>query len=348
MLPGPIALLLWLLAGMLGDGAASGAARGPAAPAAQVAAVDGPTDPGAMAAPTGPTAGPADGAATAYAVAFGPLPFFYDLYTFRGPAGRTTVVASFAVPAGRLDSEKADGGVRYRFDVSLVLADTAQGSVARRDDSVFVRLRRPLPDEHLLSTYIEMHAPPSRNMFQRVIMSDATTPGVGQLYGSYFPIPDYSGSQLMLSDVALGQPDPAVGWERRGATLALLPTTQFPGSAFDVYYEVYNLPYGTPYSTEITVEQAEATETARVDARRPVRIRFAGESDAHADGTLTELRRVETALPNGRYRITVTIRNETSGQTVTRSRFFAVNRYRHRTTLMPAWPHARRETPVGR
>ncbi len=304
MLPAPLALLLWLLTGM------SGAA----------------------------------GAASAGDVPFGPLPFFYDLYTFRGPAGRTTVVASFAVPAGRLDSEKADGGVRYRFDVSLVLADTARGSVARRDDSVFVRLRRPLPDEHLLSTYVEMHAPPSRHMFQRVIMSDATTPGVGQLYGSYFPIPDYSGKHLMLSDVALGQPDPTVGWERRGATLALLPTTQFPGSAFDVYYEVYNLPYGTPYSTEITVEQADAT---RVDARGPVRIRFAGESDAHADGTVTELRRVETALPNGRYRITVTIRNEATGQTVSRSRFFAVNRYRHQTTLMPAWPHARRETPIG-
>lgn len=335
MLPGPIALLLWLLAGMLGDGAASGAARGAPTPAAQLTVADGATGLEAIATLASPEAA---------AAAFGPLPFFYDLYTFRGPPGRTTVVASFAVPAGRLDSEKADGGVRYRFDVSLVLADTAQGSVARRDDSVFVRLRRPLPDEHLLSTYIEMHAPPSRNMFQRVIMSDATTPGVGQLYGSYFPIPDYSGSQLMLSDVALGQPDPAVGWQRRGATLALLPTTQFPGSAFDVYYEVYNLPYGTPYSTEITVEQAEATEAAR----RPVRIRFAGESDAHADGTLTELRRVETALPNGRYRITVTIRNDTSGQTVSRSRFFAVNRYRHRTTLMPAWPHAQRETPVGR
>src|SRR5688572_24623305 len=59
----------------------------------------------------------------------GPLPFFYDLYTFRGEASTTTVVASFAVPAGRLQPEWAKGGVRYRFDVTLVLADTALRSV---------------------------------------------------------------------------------------------------------------------------------------------------------------------------------------------------------------------------
>ena len=35
--------------------------------------------------------------------------------------------------------------------------------------------------------------------------ADATTPGVGQLYSSPFPIPDYSGDHLMLSDIALGQ-----------------------------------------------------------------------------------------------------------------------------------------------
>src|SRR5687768_17492316 len=54
-----------------------------------------------------------------------PLPFFYDLYTFRGDGGETDIVAAFAVPAGRLESESEEGRTRYRFDVTLVLADTA-------------------------------------------------------------------------------------------------------------------------------------------------------------------------------------------------------------------------------
>src|SRR5687767_13531657 len=83
----------------------------------------------------------------------GPLPFFYDLYTFRGEESTTTVVASFAVPAGRLQPEWAKGGVRYRFDVTLVLADTALRSVFRTDDSVFVGLPRALSGEHLLFTH---------------------------------------------------------------------------------------------------------------------------------------------------------------------------------------------------
>ena len=132
------------------------------------------------------------------------LPFFYDLYTFRGHGRGTDVVAAFAVPAGRLQTEREGGSVRYRFDVTLVLADTARRSVSRTDDSVLVDLPRRLDDDHLLFTHIEVQAPPSRATLQRVIVTDATRPGIGQLYDSSFPIPDYSGSDLMLSDIALG------------------------------------------------------------------------------------------------------------------------------------------------
>jgi hypothetical protein len=278
--------------------------------------------------------------------AAGPLPFFYDLYTFRGSASATTVVAAFAVPAGRLAMEAVDDGVRYRFDVTLVLADTALRSVSRTDDSVFVALSRPLSGEHLLFTHLEVQASPSHSTVQRVIMSDATTPGIGQLYGTAFPIPDYSGSELMLSDIALGQPDANAGWKRGPATLALLPTSQFPSSAFDVYYEIYNLPYGHAYTTELAVEHAEGSDTVRAGGRHTVRLRFAGESTARADGTLPELRRVEASLANGRYRITVTITDLVTGRTATRSRTFEVNGWERGTTLVHALPHGRRDPSV--
>jgi hypothetical protein len=128
----------------------------------------------------------------------------------------------------------------------------------------------------------------------------------------------------MLSDVALGQPDARVGWEREGATLALLPTRHVPSRAFDVYYEIYNLPAGNPYTTEITVEPLAGSSGERAEDREPISLRFSGESTAAADGTLPELRRVGSSFPKGRYRITVTIEDLTTGKTASRSRTFEV------------------------
>jgi len=265
-----------------------------------------------------------------------PLPFFYDLYTFRGDERTTTVVAAFAVPVRRLERESRDRGVRYRFDVTLVLADTALRSVSRTDDSVFVVAPRPLPGDHLLHTHIEVRAPPSRTTLQRVVMTDASTPGIGQLYGSSFPIPDYAGSELMLSDIALGRPGAEVGWRRGDVVLALLPTSQFPEGSFDVYYEVYNLPTGHRYATEISIERMDVTDPEDPGASGAVRTVFAGEAATRPDGTLPELRRVETSLPKGRYRLTVEVTDQVTGQSAERSRTFNVRGGGWRATMVPA------------
>ncbi len=269
-----------------------------------------------------------------------PLPFFYDLYTFRAESGRTTVVAAFAVEAGELETERVDDNNRYRFSVRLLLADTALRSVTNRHDSVFVELPRRLRGEHLLYTHIEVQAPPSRDIRQSVFMIDATEAGIGQLYWRYIRIPDYSGTELMLSDVALGQPDAQIGWERGGATLALLPTRQLPSRAFDVYYEIYNLPAGNPYTTEITIERVAGSSSETAEDREPIRLRFGGESTAAPDGTLSELRRVGTSFAKGSYRITVTIEDLTTGKTASRSRTFEVQTSGRGATMVPALPVA--------
>ena len=267
-----------------------------------------------------------------------PLPFFYDLYTFRGEKGGTVVVASFAVRAGELTTREGRGKVRYRFDVTLVLADTALQTVSRTDDSVFVDLSRRLDPGHLLYTHIEVRAEPSRTTLQRVIMSDATKPGIGQLYGGPFPIPDYSGRRLMLSDIALGQPDARSGWSRGDVRLALLPTSQFPASAFDVYYEIYNLERGRPYTTEIAVERTD--DPGETGDRRTM-LRFFGEAETRADEALPELRRVEASLARGRYRLTVRITDLASGETAEKSRFFQVRGRERATTMVRALPRER-------
>ena len=277
---------------------------------------------------------------TAAAFAFKPLPFFYDLYSFRGEEGQTDVVAAFAVRAGELQRERAGSQVQYRFDVSLVLADTALRSVTRTDDSVFVRVPRAFSGRHLLHTHVEVAAAPSRSTVQRVIMTDATEPGIGQLFGSDFAVPDYSGSDLMLSDVALGLPGMEEGWDRGTRTLALLPTSQFPGNAFDVYYEIYNLPPGHAYSTEISVQDLDDFGEPATDGRT-VNTRFADESQAGDDGSLPQLRRVDSSLEEGRYRLTVTVTDEVTGDVARNHRDLQVREWGRGATLVPAHPASR-------
>ena len=267
-----------------------------------------------------------------------PLPFFYDLYAFKGDTGTTTVVASFAVPVGRLDRESVDGGVRYRFNVTLVVADTAIGTVARADDSVFVAVRRPLDGDHLLHAHLETDAVPSSATVGRMIMISAPSPGNGQLYNHLFPVPDYGGSELMLSDIALGLPGQEGGWRRGGATLALMPSEHFPGGPFDVFYEVYNLPRGNLYTTEIAIEPADESGAPRAGSERAVRVSFSGESAADADGTLGELRRVDAPLSVGRHLMTVTVTDRARGLVARRTRLLQVREWEEGATLVPTCP----------
>jgi hypothetical protein len=277
--------------------------------------------------------------ATMMTVPWGPLPFWYDIYTFRGEGGRTEVVAAFAVRAGALQREEADHRARYRFDVSFIVTDTTVQRVTRSDDSVYVRIagRSSLPRDHLIHTWVTLEADPSRDTHQRVIMTDATTPGVGQMYQAPFSIPDYGGPNLMLSDVALGLPDADRGWSRGGASLALLPTSRFPSSAFDVYYEIYNLPAGRAYRTEISIASIEPGDRG-TGGTPAVRTVFSGRSATVSAGTVAERRRVESALPRGRYRLTVTVTDEATGDVTSRARDFDVQGWRSGTTLVPALP----------
>ena len=270
-----------------------------------------------------------------------PLPFFYDLYTFRGDEGATTVIAAFSVPVGKLKREWENRAVQYRFDVSLVLSDTALHSVSRTDDSAFVSVPRPLSSKHLLFTHVEVQAQPSLTTLQRVIMTDASTPGIGQLYSTPFAIPDYSGTDLMLSDIAMGHPDAIGGWERGDVTLALLPTSQFPGSSFDLFYEIYNLPFGSRYTTEVSIEGVDESGVPQADEENEVRISFSGESNAFPGDPQDELRHVAASLEEGRYRITVTVTDEDSGQSATQSRLFQVLDEGRGVTMVPALPAKR-------
>jgi hypothetical protein len=257
------------------------------------------------------------------------LPFLYDLYTFRGAApGKTAVVAAFAVPADALEATSHQGRVRYRFDVSLILADTARGSVSRTDDTASIFMPKPLDNDDLLRAHLEVQVPPSASTLQRVIVTDPSEPGIGMYYGGPFPIPDYSGKHLMLSDIALGEVETDQGWKRGAYTLALLPTNQVKGGNFALYYEIYNLPAGAHYTTEVVIERLDKGTGAKIrelfGGDTSVRVRFEGESTASADATLPEMRRIGVPLGKGRYRLTVNVKSLATGQTAKGSRTFVI------------------------
>ncbi len=266
-----------------------------------------------------------------------PLPFSYDLYTFRGTGGRTAIVAAFAVEASALDRRSVDGVARYRFDVGLIIADTARRVVYRSDDSVFVPAPRSLPGRHLLHTFAEIQAPPSTSALHRVVMTDANTPGVGQLLSGDFPVPDYRGEEFMISDVAFGMPGGEGGWTRGGPSLALLPTSQFPESAFDLYYELYNLSEGQNYRTEMSITTLDDEGMPKEDVS-PVRARFTERVSPDARGTLRVRRGVQSVLSAGRYRLTIRVTQVATGEEVSQVREFRVRDGLKGTSLVPALP----------
>src|SRR5690606_1112624 len=154
------------------------------------------------------------------------------------------------------------------------------------------------------------------------------------------PIPDYSGDTLMISDIALGLPDATTGWTRGATMLALLPTSQFPASAFDVYYELYNMPPGHGYAAEISVHAVHSAGTA-LPAAAPIRLRFDGAAPAEPGVALPESRRVQASLARGHYRLTVTVTDVVSGRFTSRSRTFRVRGWTEGMTLVTALPRRR-------
>jgi tetratricopeptide (TPR) repeat protein len=256
------------------------------------------------------------------------LPFYFDLYTFRADQGRTAVLAAVAVAAERLNRPARIASSQYRIDISLILADTASKRVIRQDDSVSLGTLRALGPNDLFRLHVEVAAPPSRSTVQRVIVSDPTEPGIGQLYGGPFPIPDYSGTKLMLSDIVLAEPGVAGQWHRGEVALALVPTGRFKGGSFSVFYEIYNIAPNAQYSTEIEIEPLRKSAGDKIKGwfggKNKMTLRFEGVATNVHDAALQELRQVEAPLPPGQYRLRVTVKDLETQQTAKSERLFAV------------------------
>lgn len=258
------------------------------------------------------------------------LPFHYHLVTFQGDEGRTDITAAIAIPADRLEPTLLDGDTVYALRLSLIVVDTAEDRITRKDTTQYFRAPRPLGTGEYLRTHVDLSAEPSEGVIHRLVVLNAARPGDGQVYGGPAEVPDYARTPLLVSDIVLAEPDSAGPWRRHEVQLALVPPEQFEAPApFTVFYEVYNLPATTPYRTEIAVERAEGRSLwgklkGLFGGGRPLRLRFEAEAKATPDGRLQEVRRVQPNLKPGRYRIRVTVTNLLTGESAVRDRQFAV------------------------
>jgi hypothetical protein len=249
------------------------------------------------------------------------LPFAFDAFTFRGSNRLTDVTTAIVVSADTLDTTAGAA-----LDLSLILADTLFSRVTRLDTTV--RWPTPPAAGALLRLHATQAVSPGMAVAQRLALRDAFNPAHGRLAGASLEIPDYSGSQLMISDIVLASPDSAGTFRRGDVSLSLVPTREFPAAAFHVFYEVYNLAADAAYETELVLERRQGglggTLRRLLSGGSVVQLRF--RDVAPGDPTVRELRRIEAALPAGDYRLRIRVTDRSTGQRSEQSREFTVER----------------------
>ncbi|MEO5509866.1 MAG: hypothetical protein ABIV28_02060 [Longimicrobiales bacterium] len=248
----------------------------------------------------------------------------YDIYTFRGEKGWTDVVATIGVQASRMKPLTLENGDKlYAVNASLIVIDTAARDVARKDTVIEAKAETIANRGSVVLGDVSLSTLPAAGIVHRVMVADAYDETHGQLYGGPLKVQDYSGSNLMISDVVLAAPDRGGSFNRGAVSLSLVPWQAFSRGEFRVFYELYNVSPGHPYTTELKLESIKGGVSGAVSGllgRRPaVSLRF--EDVAPASSLVIQQVRDAQASPEpGEYRLTITITDGRTGQKVSRSR----------------------------
>jgi GWxTD domain-containing protein len=251
----------------------------------------------------------------------GPLPFYYDVYTFKGADAKTDLTAAVAIPGSSLTPKTLGNSIIYSLKLSLMVIDTVFGQVTRMDTTYNFRSARTLGEQEHLRIHAGLAAAASKSTIHRLVVRDLNSKGKGQMYGGQTLVPPYIAPGLMISDVVLAEPDSGA-WRRGDANLGLVPPRQFPeGEPLTLFYELYNLPANTPYRTEVTL--APTTEQSGFGRLKKlfggsdgtIRLRFDGTARVDGSGNVQELRRVGNVMNAGKYKVAVRVTNLASQQT---------------------------------
>ncbi|HUP88621.1 MAG TPA: hypothetical protein VM100_04705 [Longimicrobiales bacterium] len=260
----------------------------------------------------------------------GDLPFWYDLYAFKGVKGLTDVTVAAAVPGSSLFSQRRGDQYVYSVQASLIFIDTTTNEITRRDSIFNFWSSRVLGNNEHLRIALDMSVPVAKAGMHRMVVRDLTNPGVGQLYGGPSEIKNFTGQSLMVSDLILADADDGK-WHRGLANLGLVPPRQFEEKKpLKIFYELYNLANETPYRTEISMTPVEGAvgfgRLKKLFGGRSgtIHLQFDGVAQANADGTVQELRQVSAEAKPGKYRVEVRVTNLQNQQSVRTETVFLV------------------------
>jgi hypothetical protein len=195
----------------------------------------------------------------------------------------------------------------YSLDLSFIAIDSS-GALVRRDTTQrFGAQRRLLVGEFLRMQVTLPDVTPGVNDL-RIILRNTNAPQIGQGKSVVRILPDLGTSHLSISDIVLAEQ--SAGSYRRGAiSLALRPTHQFAqAQEFTLFYELHGLQPVTQYRTSVELVR-EPGELAKLAGRRGD-TRFAADfrdTSPQTAGTIQQLRRIQSNLAAGVYRVRVTV-----------------------------------------
>jgi GWxTD domain-containing protein len=223
-----------------------------------------------------------------------PLTLFHDFATFRG-RGCTDVVYSVAAPV-------------RSYTLTMAVADTFTWDAQSIDTLVTGSVQ---PGEFLRASGVFCSTPDHNSYVRLTVTADSS---MGTTAGGELRIPDYTRSQLMISDmlIAAAEVGPFV---RGNARLSLVPPRQFKeGEPFRVFYELYNLPAGRSYRTEITLTSTEGNAFSRL-FKGKTRTSVTFEGNAEGRDVVQELRTLIPQIESGEAEVLIKVTDLVTGET---------------------------------
>jgi tetratricopeptide (TPR) repeat protein len=230
--------------------------------------------------------------------------------------GSGTVLAVFAFAGDQLTpTPLPQGGVVYPLALRLIATDAA-GHIHRIDTTRYFRSADTLRQGQFLFGTEEL--PVGAGTWDvRLLVTQPKVDAGGAIERREVTLA--AGGTLGLSDLVFGREGSGLRWQSAGGTVPLSPLDAYPRSgSVEVYYELSGAESGRHYQTQLELAGVSG------DAKGDVRLGFSEQ----ANGTLLRLRRSVALDPikGGQYRMTVTVTEDGTGKSVTRSRLLNVIR----------------------
>lgn len=210
-----------------------------------------------------------------------PLEYAFDAVSFRADNGATELDLSYSIPIWQF-GEVSDGrGIRTRLEHRVTLRDSTMSPQFTHEFGFgpFDRPKRKWAETQVKVPVYSLPASvvaPTGRFTLAVQMRDETTSRIG-VYGKPVTLSDYSGEELLISDLKLATiiaPSGVQGpFVRKGLNITPNPGRLYiRGNPVYVYCEIYNLSLGreksTAYEIHYEISPLEGTERRGWSARR--------------------------------------------------------------------------------